>query len=92
MQQVELPIPLSKNLKQPLVHSGFLTSFFQSRKESTSFSTRENRPIIFCGHSLGGGIATIASLYYTYKYKNVSCVTFGSPRVGDKIRMYFIEE
>jgi hypothetical protein len=89
--RVELPIPISKNLKQPLVHSGFFDQFFSIKERIDEFlSTRENRPIIFCGHSLGGGIATIASLYYTYKYKNVSCVTFGSPRVGDKrFAMYF---
>jgi hypothetical protein len=45
-----------------------------------------NNKIIFSGHSLGGAIATMASLYYAYKYPDmdIECITFGSPRVGSK--------
>lgn len=43
--------------------------------------------IIFTGHSLGGALATIASLKYVVEYQGdpekVHCITYGSPRVGN---------
>ena len=50
----------------------------------------EETNIIFTGHSLGGALATIAATYYSFKYNttNISCITFGSPRVGDD---YFVD-
>lgn len=43
-----------------------------------------NPSIIFTGHSLGGALATLSSLYFKCKYPEaeVSCITFGSPRAG----------
>jgi hypothetical protein len=40
--------------------------------------------IIFTGHSLGGALATLSSLYFKCKYPeaDISCITFGSPRAG----------
>lgn len=40
--------------------------------------------IIFTGHSLGGALATLSSLYFKCKYPEaeISCITFGSPRAG----------
>lgn len=40
--------------------------------------------IIFTGHSLGGALATLSSLYFKCKYPEVqiNCITFGSPRAG----------
>lgn len=81
------PLPLA-NLNEPewpLVHSGFSHQFFSVNTNLDTFiASKEN--IIFCGHSLGGALATIGSLYYSYLYpsKQISCVTFGSPRVGDE--------
>ena len=44
--------------------------------------------IIICGHSLGGALANICAFDIVDKpfihNKNVICVTFGSPRIGDK--------
>lgn len=42
--------------------------------------------ILCTGHSLGGACATLCSLILAeaYEDKQVSCITFGSPRVGDK--------
>ena len=41
--------------------------------------------VIFSGHSLGGALATIAAVQFAKQYPDivVSCVTFGSPRVGN---------
>lgn len=77
-----------KNINiQPKVHSGFFKQFL-SVKQSIIKDIEKYDNIIFCGHSLGGALATIASLYFYFyfeKSKNIKCVTFGSPRVGDKV-------
>ena len=41
--------------------------------------------VIFSGHSLGGALATLAAVQFAKQYPDivVSCVTFGSPRVGN---------
>jgi len=71
----------------PKTHAGFLKQFL-SVKESIIQYIEKYDNIIFCGHSLGGALATIASLYFYFyfeKIKIINCVTFGSPRVGDKV-------
>lgn len=42
--------------------------------------------VLCCGHSLGGALATIASVWaaLTYPDADVRCVTFGSPMVGNE--------
>ena len=42
--------------------------------------------IIFCGHNTGGAYAQIAALYYKLLYPNINiyCLSFGSPRIGNK--------
>jgi len=42
--------------------------------------------IIISGHSLGGALATLAAVQFTHSFPEaiIDCVTFGSPRVGDK--------
>ena len=52
------------------------------------------KKIIFSGHSLGGALATIASLYFKLKYKelDISCITFGSPRDGCKDFVNFFKK
>jgi hypothetical protein len=80
----ELPLSGLSEPEFPLVHSGFHEQFFSVNKEIEK-DIEENDEVIFCGHSLGGALATIGSLYYSFLYpdKDISCVTFGSPRVGD---------
>jgi hypothetical protein len=84
ISRTELPLARLSESKYPLVHSGFHEQFFSVNKELEK-DIEENDEIIFCGHSLGGALATIGSLYYSFLYpdKDISCVTFGSPRVGD---------
>ena len=69
------------------VHSGFYNQFNSARgvlNYKIKSCVEKNKPIIFTGHSLGGAVATIGSLIYSYKFFNydISCITFGSPRVG----------
>ena len=48
---------------------------------------RKLNPIIFVGHSLGGAVATLATLWVLEKKLRQSspfCITFGCPLVGDE--------
>jgi len=80
----KLPLANMSSQMWPLVHSGFKEQFF-SINTHLEKKIKAHDTIIFCGHSLGGALATIGSLYYAFQYpnKNIACVTFGSPRVGD---------
>jgi triacylglycerol lipase len=92
-QQPFLDIICSNNFprntyKDLKVHSGFLTQFnnlkFQMIELINKYKGRINN-IIFVGHSLGGALATLAATCCKSHYPNyiISCVTFGSPKVGN---------
>lgn len=70
------------------VHNGVM-KMFQSLEPYLTECFLENniKVITFCGHSLGGSIATVAAAYYGSMFNNrktISCHTFGAPKVGDK--------
>jgi len=81
--------------KPALVHQGALKLFvhimentdFQAQLQTyTDSKQRKLKPIIFVGHSLGGAVATLATLWALEKRLRQSspfCITFGSPLVGD---------
>lgn len=80
------------NDKCPKVHRGFKKQFDdvvrQIDEKIKEFVGKSGSllPIYFTGHSLGGGLATIASLYFSFSVSNpIICITFGSPRVGDNL-------
>jgi len=87
---------LEGNDGQPaLVHQGALKLFLHIM-ENTDFQAklqiymdskqRKHKPIIFVGHSLGGAVATLVTLWVLGKRLMQSspfCITFGSPLVGD---------
>lgn len=97
ISRVLLNIDFPSNLKKNLyVHNVFLKQFesvklnieqeiieYYINTDKKDKSVKENK-IIFSGHSLGGALATIASLYFKLKYKelNIICITFETPRVG----------
>jgi len=97
--RVKMEIPNLLKKEWPKVHFGFLNQF-NTVKDNIDNKIKEyvedkdiedkNKNIIFNGHSLGGGLSTLASVYFGYKYPNLNihCVTFGSPRVGSP---YFIK-
>jgi len=84
-----IKVPMDLNTipseKRPKVHNGFLQQFRSLQdyieKDINDF---EFKNIIITGHSLGGAQCTLAGLAFTLKYptKNISCYTYGSPRVG----------
>lgn len=74
------------------VHKGFYNQFMSIKnniENKISNIIKNNntsiKKICFTGHSLGGGLATLGSLYFKnkYNYLDVECFTFGSPRVGN---------
>ncbi len=77
-------------LDNTLVHNGFLEQYTAVRNkvlhEIKSVMNDSIKRVVFCGHSLGAALATIASLDYKLQYKktDVLCVTFASPRVGSR--------
>ena len=85
----ELPQEFLNEKKSNIkIHSGFLEQFLSVR--STILSQVLLAPTSFqiccVGHSLGGALATICAFYLksVYSKRFVKCVTFGSPRVGNK--------
>ena len=87
-----LAIPRTQLTCNPKVHSGFLTQFDTVKDEINTEiqvyreESNNDNTLIFTGHSLGGALATIATVYYGLQYPdmNINCITFGSPRVGNK--------
>ncbi|XP_076896986.1 protein EDS1L-like [Bidens hawaiensis] len=60
-------------------------------KAKVEKAVNEGKQILFSGHSSGGAIASLATLWmldeYTRKQKTrlpIGCVTFGSPLIGDR--------
>jgi len=75
----------------PKVHKGFFKQFESLKYEILDilniYMFESTQPsFIFTGHSLGGALATIASTYFGHTYPSVynTCITFGSPRVGNQ--------
>jgi hypothetical protein len=76
-----------------LVHEGFLKAFsgiWGDLQEEITKQLTENPDysLTLVGHSLGGAMATIAAVAVKlpegYSPKNVSVITYGSPRVGNQ--------
>lgn len=68
------------------VHEGFLSAYGSVREQILDM-IKKGKKVVFCGHSLGGGLATIAAFDFktnVNKKAEVGCWTYGSPRVGKK--------
>ncbi|GLJ28512.1 hypothetical protein SUGI_0560980 [Cryptomeria japonica] len=84
-----------------LVHKGSLTMFLNILRNSdleTQMNTfakqRKEQTIIFVGHSIGGAIATLSTIWVLEKRLrqiSANCITFGSPLVGDTVLMESID-
>lgn len=89
----KFPLLSLNECEWPEVHAGFFEQFF-----SVCYKLEEvcnnSKKLIFCGHSLGGALATLAAAYFGYKHvrKECSCITFGSPRVGDTLFAQYFDE
>ncbi|WP_225446435.1 lipase family protein [Paenibacillus rhizovicinus] len=76
--------PISKNC---MTHRGFTEVYMSARDAIYKLlnQTSADKPLFVTGHSLGGALATLASLDIAVNRKPVSLInyTFGAPRVGD---------
>ncbi len=66
------------------VHAGFHQAFQTIESDLDALIQRalsDQRPVWFCGHSLGGALATLAA--HKYRDRAQGLYTFGSPRVGN---------
>lgn len=96
---LELPVKYYEYEILPLVHQGFhqqfislksqvknhIEKYYQDKNHNIHRNYAVHKKIIFAGHSLGGALATISALYFSYLYPDliIHCITLGSPRVGD---------
>jgi len=79
-------IPYDNVNPQILVHAGFINAYKSVRDELLKYVRESGAKEIWCfGHSLGGAMATLASVDFQYNFPGVQVkvVTFGSPRVGN---------
>ena len=71
---------------QVKVHNGFISAYKSVREAIHSqVKNSPHQRVICTGHSLGGALATLCALDVQYNFpdKQVSCYTFGSPKVGN---------
>lgn len=75
------------------VHSGFKKEVDDLWPEIQKVLIRQRKPLYFCGHSLGGAMATICAgrCYLAHiKAEPAEVYTFGSPRVGNRRYVNFV--
>lgn len=84
-------------------HKGFTQAFnsvaakmVEALDSELHTSMQPTRRIVFCGHSLGGALATMAALYASCRIPAIrdyiAVVTFGAPQVGDANFVKFFNE
>ena len=75
-----------ENSDSVLIHRGVDTEYTRFRNKILNIAAKtESKKFIVSGHSLGSALATLTALDLASNYKyDVSVVTFGSPRVGNK--------
>jgi triacylglycerol lipase len=85
------PQPFPVLPEKPWVHHGFADAYSSIRDHvrnltAQALSQAPTAPVIMLGHSLGGALATLAASDVADSVvlapDQLSCVTFGSPRVG----------
>lgn len=91
--KIDLSIGRDRYLNDKVkIHSGFLRQYISCRDmillylDAIIVGNRDIRKISFCGHSLGGALATIASADMAVLYGNheIRYFSIGCPRVGNK--------
>ncbi len=69
-----------------MVHAGFYKAFSSAKSiiDDVVPENKLDKPIIICGHSLGGALTNLVAAYLRKKsHSKVMAYTFGSPLVGD---------
>lgn len=90
-------VPAVESLVHPCVHNGFWKAYATIRREilaevDAALDGDHYSRVLVTGHSLGGALAMLASadiavncLKHRPQPPRLSCVTFGSPRVGNHV-------
>lgn len=78
------------NLKKTIQEK--IEDFMAIQETDNDKDTSLSKQIVFCGHSLGATACALASLNFSYKYKNISVYMYGSPKVGNKTFMSNFKE
>ena len=84
--RVRMSVETLKMADEPLVHFGFIRQYRTLEdKIHGALGSSPSGTLHVAGHSLGGGLATIAciQLHFRYPELDIRCYTFGSPRPGD---------
>jgi len=70
-----------------MVHAGFYKAFLSVKTivdEVVRTTTNLDKPILICGHSLGGALTNLVAAYFRKKgHQKIMIYTFGCPLVGD---------
>jgi len=79
------------------VHTGFYTSWLNTRKEilphlTEAINKHPGYTLTLVGHSLGGAVAALAGLDFAARGWDPHVTTFGEPRVGNKEFMKYIND
>ena len=80
-------IPFGNGPEEAMAHSKFIPAYFCVRDKIMRFIKQNPASeIIITGHSLGGALATLCAYDVANNFKDsaIKCVTFASPRVGNK--------
>ena len=71
--------------KNSKVHYGFYDQYMRVEEDiKQRIYEKKYKKIVCTGHSLGGALATLCAFWVSSFHESVECVTFGSPRVGNK--------
>ncbi|KAH0536262.1 hypothetical protein FGG08_006841 [Glutinoglossum americanum] len=78
------------------VHAGFLASWKNTRPHLEPeiqhlVKQYPNHRLVLVGHSLGGAVASLASLAFYHRGWNPQVTTFGEPRVGNQALMNYFD-
>jgi hypothetical protein len=79
-------VPYNRIKRNIKIHEGFISAYMSIREELLKSRKNSGLKKVYCfGHSLGGAMATLASLDIQYNSPDseIGVVTFGSPRVGN---------
>jgi len=79
----------TKNNEEFKLHSGYYNSYMSIKLPLINYLKNYSYDNIYItGHSLGGSLATICSFdlidHSDFINKNITCITFGAPRIGNK--------